>query len=309
MVGLYFSRFKFLKFLFFVAYCIWALAAPPALALDLLGYESNSGADLFLRKIPTDIVPKSASTYHQIPFDFSDSRSKEKLVKIEDYGIPSESFYARTDGLNAPYYRCLCKSNGTIYARKTVAEKLSLANKALLPYGYELLVLDAHRPVSCQKELWSYFVARAKEVMPNPTEAECIEFAGRYCSDPRKFNPDDWQTWPTHSTGGAVDLTMRRKKTGELAFMGGIFDDASPLSSTIFYENRPESEMSASDLEARRNRRLLFWAMNSAGFGNYQNEWWHYDFGTQMWAKKLSRINPKLGSLKAFYGTMSAPSK
>ena len=60
--------------------------------------------------------------------------------------------------------------------------------------------------------------------------------------------------------------------------MGTLFDEASPLSYAAALEN------DEADQEARHNRRILFNAMKTAGFTNLPSEWWHFDFGNQLWA-------------------------
>lgn len=273
--------------------------------------RAKQGSEASVGNWPLKPIPSYASTegtvsYHSIPFDFGDKRSGERLISLKKYGVAAEPFYARTDGQNAPYYKCVCKSDGTIFTREGVARKLKLVNASLKKYGFELYVLDAYRPVSCQNALWTYFIGRAKELLKSPSQSDLVDFAAKYCSDPRKFDKNDQTTWPTHSTGGAVDLTLRSTNTNQQAYMGGIFDDASNQSSSRFYEERKENEMSSSDFEARKNRRILYWAMTEAGFQNYANEWWHYDFGTQLWAKKTNRLDPSK-DVKAFYGTMDDP--
>jgi len=86
-----------------------------------------------------------------------------------------------------------------------------------------------------------------------------------------------------------VDLTLRIRKTGELLFMGGVFDDPDDVSHTAYFEKvnaehmSEKKEIPLSYVEALRNRRLLYWAMREAGFANYPYEWWHYDWGKQFW--------------------------
>jgi len=132
-----------------------------------------------------------------------------------------------------------------------------------------------------QNELWDHFIDKGRQAITHASEEELVRFAGQFCSDPRGFDPNNYKTWPTHNTGGAIDLTLRRLEDGQELFMGGIFDDADSISSTRFYEDPTHSSQSA--LEARRNRRLLYHSMSKAGFANYHHEWWHFDLGTQMW--------------------------
>jgi D-alanyl-D-alanine dipeptidase len=85
--------------------------------------------------------------------------------------------------------------------------------------------------------------------------------------------------------------------------MGTIFDhfddpeDPNPMTGTRHYEKREEDgeNLSAADKEARQNRRMLYNIMTTAGFANYQGEWWHFSIGDNMWAKAT-------GQQKAYYG-------
>ena len=70
-----------------------------------------------------------------------------------------------------------------------------------------------------------------------------------------------------HSRGSAVDLTLYRLDTGELAAMGGGHDLMDARS------HHGAREISA--VEAR-NRRTLCDVMEQSGFRRYECEWWHY---------------------------------
>ena len=35
----------------------------------------------------------------------------------------------------------------------------------------------------------------------------------------------------------------------------------------------------------QKNRRMLYNVMTAAGFTNLPSEWWHYDYGDNMWAQ------------------------
>ncbi|HEX9944355.1 MAG TPA: M15 family metallopeptidase [Thermoanaerobaculia bacterium] len=225
------------------------------------------------------------------------------MVDIASLGISAESYYSREDGFNAPYYRPFSSALRTVYCRRTVAGKLLDVNQRLASYGVEVFVWDAFRPLACQQELWAYFIAEAKRTLQNATEEELVAYASRYCSNPSTFRREDPRTWPTHMTGGALDLTLRHLQTGELLFMGGIFDDPSPVSHTDFYEDEARLNPSASAVEALRNRRLLYWSMRASGFANYPLEWWHFDWGNQMWVlNRPAEPGAGLSAAKAFYG-------
>jgi D-alanyl-D-alanine dipeptidase len=88
--------------------------------------------------------------------------------------------------------------------------------------------------------------------------------------------------------------------------MGGVFDDPSDISHTAHFED-PAHDTSCSGREARRNRRLLFWAMHAEGFASLPAEWWHYDWGDQLWSKNRHRAIPVERGLLAFYGPATQP--
>jgi D-alanyl-D-alanine dipeptidase len=70
-----------------------------------------------------------------------------------------------------------------------------------------------------------------------------------------------------HSRGSAVDLTLYRLDTGELAPMGGGHD--------LMDDRSHHGARGVSAVEAR-NRRTLHDVMEQSGFEPYDHEWWHY---------------------------------
>lgn len=266
------------------------------------------------RPIPRHQHAPTAMDYRDVPVDLTDPRAREPLVDLADYGIAGSGFYARNDGLNAPYGRAFASAHKRVRARRSVAERLAHIDAGLRDSGVELFVLNAFRPLSLQQDLWDFFLEQARHVLDHPSEADRVAFAGEYCSDPRHFDAGDSRTWPTHLTGGSVDLTLRGSLSGEPLFMGGIFDDPDALSHTAYYEKLliqaggRESELSLSHSEALRNRRLLYWSMIEAGFANYAYEWWHYDLGTQMWVVNSDRESESERSARhAWYGPAELP--
>jgi zinc D-Ala-D-Ala dipeptidase len=256
--------------------------------------------DLRAKPLPAELqLGPSALGYHSVPINLQGQANREPLVDLREYGVAGEEYYARTDGLNAPYYRAVCVSKKPgLRCRKTVAEKLKRVNERLKPYGVELFVFDAYRSIDCQRALWAHFLKVARSELRTDDAAKLREFAGRFCSDPSSFDPNNSNTWPTHTTGGAVDLTLRRVGKGDVLFTGTVFDEASPASYTNAFEQSDDDSASVQD--ARRNRRLLYWAMHAEGFTNYPYEWWHFDYGTQMWARNSRQLGKQQQS--ALYG-------
>lgn len=76
--------------------------------------------------------------------------------------------------------------------------------------------------------------------------------------------------------------------------MGGEFDETEEHSHTNYYEHE--------ESPARENRRLLVRTMENAGFSNYPQEWWHYNYGNRGWAERT-------GQSHAVYGYIEPPFK
>ena len=260
-----------------------------------------------LPEIPSLGSSASAVSCRSIPIDLSDSRAAEPLVKFTNYGISCESFYACQDGSNWPYHEPIAGAIADVWGRSSVAEKLVGVNKFLQSYGAEILVLDGYRSIACQQGLWDFFSRQAEREMPEASPAEKLNFVRTYISDPTTFSEDDPTSWPTHSTGGAVDVLLKRVGSDERLEMGARFDEMTPVSSTDYFEGELKHERINPDDPRLLHRRLLYTAMISAGFTNFPSEFWHYDFGTQMYvlyAQAMSFSNPPH---TAWYGYIKSP--
>ena len=133
------------------------------------------------------------------------------------------------------YRRAAC------YLHRDAAALLARAIDLAAAQDLKLKIFDGYRPVEAQWALWRR--------CPDPT----------FVADPRRGSP--------HSRGGAVDLTLVRRKSGEELDMGTGFDDLTPRA---FHGSAVPAP------EAQRNRMLLLGLMASAGWDHYRNEWWHY---------------------------------
>ena len=235
------------------------------------------------RQIPAIDASFNGENYHQQPVDLGHARSHERLVELSSLGFHGENVYARNDGLNPPYFKAFPGAVSGLWCRESVAERLKQVNDSLAPLNVELFVLDAFRPIEVQVAIFNFFMEFAQSTLDDPTPEACREFVAQYAADPTNYNERDSTTWPQHLTGGAIDLTLKRKGSGELLYMGGVFDDPSEISHTDYYENL-NGCFSTSCSEAQRNRRLLFWSMVEAGFSNWPHEFWHYDYGDQQWS-------------------------
>lgn len=122
------------------------------------------------------------------------------------------------------------------------AVRLRHANTLMKKHGMKIVVWDAYRPPSAQRQLW--------------------HASGH--NDTFVANPD---TSPSrHSCGTAVDVTLLLLDGGAVKMPTG-FDAFTPEASSNFMHMDPE---------IRRNLSLLQSAMTRSGFYPLPSEWWHY---------------------------------
>ncbi|HEY3671617.1 MAG TPA: D-Ala-D-Ala dipeptidase VanX [Acidimicrobiia bacterium] len=140
-----------------------------------------------------------------------------------------------------------------------LAEALRETTARAAAIGFGLLLWDAYRPQRAVERFleWSEQPedGRTKpRFYPNIDRAEM--FMSGYVA-PRSG----------HSRGSAVDLTLYRLDTGDLAAMGGGHD--------LMDERSHHGAKHVSRVEAE-NRRSLCGVMEASGFAPYEREWWHY---------------------------------
>lgn len=166
------------------------------------------------------------------------------------------------------------------YARQTVRKKLIHA-AGCLPFGYRFVIFDCWRPLKVQQALFDNLKKGIIAANPSMSEDDVMKRARKYVAFPSR---DEMKPTP-HNTGGAVDLTIA-DENGLVLNMGTEFDDSSEKAETVYFERLLASgdKLTWADREALNNRRILYHIMKSAGFTNYTNEWWHFDYGNQNWA-------------------------
>lgn len=139
------------------------------------------------------------------------------------------------------------------YLRPEAAEKLRSASLALQKTYPELrlLILDAARPRSIQREMWAIVKGTDQQgFVANPASGSI------------------------HNFGMAVDLTIEYTN-GIPLDMGTPFDFFGPLAEprneAAFLKSGQLSPLQLS------NRLILRTVMTNAGFGFIRNEWWHFE--------------------------------
>lgn len=232
--------------------------------------------------------------YRKHPIDSDSPYRNEELVDIIALNLKGKNYYSRHD--NPPYYESIPGSISKLYLRRSVAERLVKVENRLNPMGLRLFIHDGLRPIEVQRHFHDVWMpARVKEWHPNMDDVRVVEEVEKYWA-----RPADTDASPSpHATGGATDLTLSFIESGDMLYMGSTFDDVSVLAHTDYFEHFADSRR-FSDTEARANRRLLYWVMAEEGFVNNPNEWWHFCWGDQMWAKLT-------GERAAHYGVALFP--
>lgn len=193
--------------------------------------------------------------------------------------IPLSALTPKLTVYAAYYYQGYEGAQPEIYLREGVARRLvTVAEK--LPSEYRLVVLDGWRSHIVQASIYDRFrqtlLAQGWEEGEQLT-AELGKFVAKPTTDIIKPSP--------HLSGGAVDLTIAGPE-GWLD-MGTPFDDFSDLAATRYFEELTETSEHVQTV--RENRRMLYHLMAEAGFVNYPREWWHYEYGTRVWARKTGQ--------------------
>ena len=186
----------------------------------------------------------------------------EPLVAVADIGgnVAEDPRYFAM-GLPGARPRC--------HVRTGVATALAAAASSL-PDGLGLLVWDGYRSLETQQALFNGYLNELIAIHPDWPADLLEDEAARYVTPPSRSAVAP----PPHLTGGAVDLTLVGA-SGEPLDLGTDFDAFVDAAGARALEGTPS--------DARDNRRILYWAMASAGFTPYVEEWWHYDLGDQFW--------------------------
>ncbi len=231
------------------------------------------------------VLPSSAAAqarkrgYRQdVPIAGDSALASEPCVEATGFGLAGVNHYNMP--FNPPYHERIPGSIAGLFIRQSVGEKLLALNARLASAGLEVYLFDAWRPQAVQRHFHDvWFPAWLRQRAPHLDGQELVDEVEKYWAAPSAGGASP----SPHSTGGAVDLTLRFRATGQPLFMGGLFDDVTEDAWTDAFEQKPIGSMS--DEEARANRRILYWVMAEAGFANNPTEWWHYSWGDQMWAK------------------------
>jgi len=179
------------------------------------------------------------------------------------------------------YWSAIPGAIDRVLLREGVATRLAEIDSQLREQGFALHLHDGWRPIAVQRFFHDEWLpAQLRTRRPELEGDALVTEVERYWAAPTR----DGNSPAPHATGAAVDLTLTFAD-GEPLWMGSLFDDASALAHLDRFESGGAASFAFSDEEACANRRLLFWTMTEAGFAAHPDEWWHYSFGDQTWAK------------------------
>lgn len=217
----------------------FVLACSPA----LLSQQTQS-APVFFHITPVRPVAelRAEALKLQPPVEKGDFRPADlvELVTL-DPTIKLDIGYATDHNfLSTPVYE-----QARAFMQRPAAEALVRVNQKLKPQGYGLLVHDAYRPWYVTKIFW------------DATPADKHEFV----ADPAKGS--------VHNRGCAVDITLYDLRTGETVEMPSLYDEMSKRAYSDYQGGTPEQNA---------RRAILKQAMESEGFTELPNEWWHFDY-------------------------------
>ena len=148
------------------------------------------------------------------------------------------------------------------YLAKEPAEALCIVQTQALKRGLSLKIFDSYRPVKAV----SFFQDWAKKPETNP-QIKQIYYPG--FTRIELFEQGYIAKQSSHSRGSAVDLSLVEAESGMALDMGSAFD---------FFHELSNTDSPKVTAEQKKNRQILRELMESNGFKNFSQEWWHYSF-------------------------------
>jgi D-alanyl-D-alanine dipeptidase len=207
----------------------------------------------FMKNTPTDILE-----YKDL-VNITTGTNQEQLVDCRVFDNTIVSEYEKFDMLPI--------TGNIIYVRKSVAEKLAIANKELKIRGqYTLKVVYGFRSPDVQKKYFEKQKNILKERYSKMGEEELVAYTHKFVASPDVAG---------HPTGAAVDVTIIFN--GTPLNMGTKIADFSN-------ETKIQTYAKEITIEEAQNRELLRGVLIKQGFAPFNGEWWHFSYGDKEWA-------------------------
>ncbi len=215
-----------------------------------------------------------AKPYHSVPIQ----ECGEPLVPIplEQFAVVDPHPYAV---LGAPY-----GERSPYYVRQGVLQALFQAQDSLQIHhpGWQIQIFDAYRPIAVQRFMVEHTYEQLLQVWQRESPGRTRENAPQDDLLTQVYQfwaapSHDVATPPPHSTGAAVDITLVDAQQ-QVIDMGSAIDEISQRSYPSYFVDKPDGEI------FHHHRTRLSNAMQTAGFRQHPNEWWHFSLGDQLWA-------------------------
>ncbi|MEM7063516.1 MAG: M15 family metallopeptidase [Cyanobacteria bacterium P01_B01_bin.77] len=233
-----------------------------------------------------------AKPYQRVPIQ--DCGEPLVPIPLEQFAVVQPHPYAV---LGAPY-----GERSPYYVRAGVLQALFQAQEHLQEKkpGWRIQIFDAYRPIAVQQFMVDYTYKQllhtwqrehSEDAKTNPPKEDLLAQVYQFWAAPSP----DLATPPPHSTGAAIDITLVDNQQ-QVVDMGSAIDEISERSYPNYFAERPGGERFHCD------RTTLVNAMQSAGFRQHPNEWWHFSLGDQMWVWLGTTDSAPEASDIAYYG-------
>lgn len=189
--------------------------------------------------------------------------------KLVELGFVLEPFWETPGDLEGECYKPYIASHPGfgLSMRQGAYERLVRAAE-LLPSAWQIVLKAGFRPYDVQLMVLDTFIQESETRNPDWNDEQHLAYAQTFVADPRIV-------CPPHVTGGAVDIDIKLRSTGQHVDMGcppNTDSEIAYLHSDLLTQ------------EQYQNRLTLLGAMLEAGFAPNVNEWWHYQYGETYWA-------------------------
>lgn len=219
-----------------------------------------------------DVRTRSLYSFQSLTRRVGRRESCESFVMghtIRKAGLLTEPFWETVGDLEGESYREYIERypDFDLAVRTGVYDRLVAAQR-LLPADWQLVIKAGFRPLAVQQRILKAFQQKSRRDHPDWDAVRHLEHARTFVTDPDLV-------CPPHCTGGAVDIDVRHRTTGQLVDMG------CPVNTDT--ERAFLFSVELTDTQ-RADRMTLLDAMLAVGFSPNPHEWWHYQYGETFWA-------------------------